>query len=62
MRRRRAIPHSFIEQLQAEKARIEAALETAAQGKQRDSLVTKLRQIEIAIDIDGWSSSAKPHS
>ena len=34
--RRRSKPHTFDERLNAEKARIEAALESEGQGPQRD--------------------------
>jgi hypothetical protein len=56
--RRRSKPHTFDERLNAEKSRIEAALETAGQGPERDLLELKLRQIETAFRIDGWVSSA----
>ena len=59
--RRRSEPHTFDERLNAEKARIEAALESAGQGPQRDLLELKLRQIETALRIDGWLSSAGRH-
>jgi phage FluMu protein gp41 len=56
--RRRSKPHTFDERLNAEKTRIEAALESAGQGPQRDLLELKLRQIENVLHIDGWLSSA----
>ena len=55
--RRRSEPHTFDERLNAEKARIEAALESAGQGAERDLLELKLRRIENALRIDGWLSS-----
>ena len=59
--RRRSERHTSDERLKATKARIEAALETAGPGPQRDELELKLRQIENALRIDGWLSSAARH-
>ena len=59
--RRRSKPHTFDEWLNAEKTRIEAVLKSAGQGPQRDLLELKLRQIENALHIDGWLSSAVRH-
>jgi hypothetical protein len=54
--RHRSEPHSFEELLNAEKARIEAALESTDPG-QRELLELKLRRIETARQIDDWVSS-----
>ena len=59
--RRRSKPHTFDEWLNAEKTRIEAVLKSAGQGPQRDLLELTLRQIENALHIDGWLSSAVRH-
>ena len=55
--RRRLEPHTFDERLNAERARVEAALETTDPGRQRDWLELKLRRIDTALHIDGWVSS-----
>jgi hypothetical protein len=55
--RHRSEPHSFEELLNAEKARIEAALESTDPGLQRELLELKLRRIETAFQIDDWVSS-----
>jgi hypothetical protein len=55
--RRHSESHTFDERLSAEKARIEAALESTGPGPQRDLLELNLRQIETALHIDGWVSS-----
>ena len=55
--RRRSEPHSFDENLQAERARLEAAFENIEPGPQRDLLERKLRQIETAYHIHEWLSS-----
>ena len=58
MKHRRSEPFIFDERLNAEKARIRAELECANPGQQRDVLECKLRQIETALHIDSWVSSA----
>ena len=45
---------SLQESLNLEKARLEAAVENIEQGPQRDVLERKLRQIEVASDINEW--------
>jgi hypothetical protein len=55
--RHRSEPHTFDERLSAERSRIEAALESAAPGPERDVLERKLRQIETALHINVWLSS-----
>ena len=57
--RRRSEPHTFDERLNAEKARIEAALENMEPGPERDLLDRKLRHIETALHINGWLSSTE---
>jgi hypothetical protein len=52
--------HSFDENLQAERAHLEAAFENIEPGPQRDLLERKLRQIETASHINGWLSSSVP--
>ena len=58
MKHRRSEPFIFDERLNAEKARTRAELECANPGQQRDVLECKLRQIETALHIDSWVSSA----
>jgi hypothetical protein len=55
--RRRSPPHSFEDQLAAEKARLRAQLAKAPQGPERDTLVKKIRQIETASHLNEWLSS-----
>jgi hypothetical protein len=57
--RRRSKPHTFDERLNAEKARIEAALGRTEPGPERDLLEHKFRQIETALHIDSWLSSTR---
>jgi hypothetical protein len=56
--RRRSEPHSFDENLQAERARLKAAFENIEPGPQRDLLERKLRQIETAAHLNVWLSSS----
>jgi hypothetical protein len=61
MQRQRSKPHTFDERLNAEKVRLQAKLECANPGPQRDALERKLRQLETALHIDSWVSSAGLH-
>jgi hypothetical protein len=55
--RRQSHPHSFEDQLAAEKVRLRLHLASAPRGPDRDMLITKLRQIETASHINEWLSS-----
>jgi hypothetical protein len=55
--RRQSRPHSFEDQLAAEKVRLRLQLASAPRGPERDMLITKLRQIETASHINEWLSS-----
>jgi hypothetical protein len=57
MQRRRSKPHSFVEQLSREKARLQAQLADLSGGPERDTLIEKIRQIETASHINEWLSS-----
>lgn len=48
---------TFVQKLRAEKARIEADLESTNPGPQRDLLERKLSQVETAFEINRWASS-----
>jgi len=54
--RRRSKPHSFVDQLEAEKARITAQLKSA-RAPERGPLIQKINQIETAIQVNDWLSS-----
>jgi len=54
---RRSDNLTFVQKLRAEKARIEADLESTNPGPQRDLLERKLSQLETAFEIDRWASS-----
>lgn len=55
--RRRSVPHTFEENLAAEKARLEAELATLRPGPQMDMLRKKIRQLDTASHIGEWLSS-----
>jgi hypothetical protein len=56
-RRRSPVPHSFEENIAAEKARLEAQVAKLRPGLQRDGLLRKIRQLETASHINDWLSS-----
>jgi len=58
MKRQRSESHTLDERLNAEKVRLQAELEFANPGQQHDVLEQKLRQIETALHVDSWVSSA----
>jgi len=55
--RRRSVPHTFEENLAAEKAKLEAQVAQLKPGHQRDGLLKKIRQLETASHISEWLSS-----
>jgi hypothetical protein len=57
MQRRRSVPHTFEENIAAEKARLEARIARLKPGPQRDGLLRKLGQLETASHINQWLSS-----
>ena len=57
MQRRRSVPHTFEENIAAEKAKLEAQVAQLNPGPQRDGLLKKLRQLETASHINEWLSS-----
>lgn len=57
MQRRKSVPHTFEENLAAEKIRLQELLAVAAHGPQRDGLLRKIRQLETASHMNEWLSS-----
>ena len=49
---------TLYERLTEEKKRLEAAIGQAGSGPVRDKLLEKLRQLDVAVHIDEWLSSA----
>jgi hypothetical protein len=57
MQRRRSIPHTFEENIAAEKAKLEAELAKLKPGPQMDALCKKIRQLDTATHMSEWLSS-----
>jgi hypothetical protein len=56
-RRRRSTPHSFEDQIAAEKSRLEEQAATLPPGPQKDVLLKKIRQLETATRMNEWLTS-----
>ena len=57
MQRRRFAPHTFEDNIAAEKAKLEAQLAQSKPGPQMDALRKKIRQLETASHMSEWLSS-----
>ena len=57
MQRRRSAPHTFEENIAAEKAKLEAQIAKLKPGAQMDALRKKIRQLETASHMNEWLSS-----
>jgi hypothetical protein len=57
MRRRRSVPHTFEENIAAEKAKLEAQVAKLKPGPEKDALVRKIRQLDTAAHMSEWLSS-----
>ena len=53
-RRRRSAPHTFEENIAAEKAKLEAEIAELKPGAQMDALRKKIRQLETASHMNEW--------
>jgi hypothetical protein len=56
-RRRRSAPHTFEENIAAQKAKLEAQLSGLKPGPQMDALRKKLRQLDTLSHMSDWLSS-----
>jgi hypothetical protein len=56
-RRRRSRPHTFEENLAAEKAKLQEQLVKLKPGPEMDALTRKIRQLDTAAHIKEWLSS-----
>jgi hypothetical protein len=56
-RRRRSVPHTFEENIAAEKAKLEAQIAKLKPGTQRDALLREIRQLDTAARLSEWLSS-----
>ena len=57
MQRRRSVPHTFEENIAAEKAKLEAHVAELKPGPQMDALLRKIRQLDTAAHMSEWLSS-----
>jgi hypothetical protein len=57
MQRRRSVPHTFEENIAAQKARLEAQVARLKPGPQKDALLIKIRQLDTAAHVSKWLSS-----
>jgi hypothetical protein len=57
MQRRRSVPHTFEENIAAEKAKLEAQVAKVKPGPQKDALLRKIRQLDTAAHMSEWLSS-----
>jgi hypothetical protein len=57
MQRRRSVPHTFEENIAAEKAKLEAQIAQLKPGPQRDGLLRKIRQLDTASHMNEWLTS-----
>jgi hypothetical protein len=57
MQRRRSRPHTFEDNIAAEKAKLEAQLAGLEPGPQMDAHLKKIRQLETASHMSEWLSS-----
>ena len=57
--RNRSAPHTFQENIAAEKAKLESQLARMKPGAAMDALQEKIRQLDSAIRIDEWLRPAR---
>lgn len=57
MKRQRSKPHTFEDSLAAQKSRLEAELAKTPHGPDRDVLVKKIRQLDVAAHMNEWLTS-----
>jgi hypothetical protein len=57
MKRRQSIPHTFEENIAAEKAKLEAQIAKLRPGPEMDALRKKIRQLDTASHMGEWLRS-----
>jgi hypothetical protein len=57
MQRRQSVPHTFEENIAAEKAKCEAQLAKLKPGPEMHALRKKIRQLDTAIHMNDWLRS-----
>jgi hypothetical protein len=56
-RHRRSVPHSFEDQIAADKSRLEAQAADLPPGPHNGALLKKIRQLETASHVNEWLTS-----
>jgi hypothetical protein len=62
MKRRQSTLHLFADRISDQKKRLEAQLAELQPGPEREQVLSKLRQLDTASDIDEWLSSPGSHA
>jgi len=57
MKRRRSVPHTFEDQIAAEKAKTEGQVAKLRPGPAKDALLKKIGQLDTAAHINEWLTS-----
>lgn len=57
MTRRRSVPHTFEENIAAEKAKLEDQIAKLRPGPEKDALRRKIRQLDTAAHMSDWLKS-----
>jgi hypothetical protein len=57
MQRRRSKPHTFVQNIAAEKAKLEAQLAKLKPGPEMEAVQKKIRQLETAAHMSDWLRS-----
>jgi hypothetical protein len=58
MKRRRSVPHSFEQNIAAEKAKLEVQIAQLKPGPEMEALRRKVRQLDTASHMSDWLSSS----
>jgi len=58
MKRRRSVPHSFEQNIVAEKAKLEVQIAQLKPGPEMEALRRKVRQLDTASHMSDWLSSS----
>jgi hypothetical protein len=62
MQRRQSAPHTFEDNIAAERAKLEAQVAELKPGPQMDALRRKIRHLETASQMNEWLSSNGPQA
>lgn len=60
--RRRSEPHTFEQRLQAQKQRLEHELSGLSDGRQRDTVLARIDQLQTAAEMHGFLTTLRDDS